>query len=105
MLRQSGYVLKTLSELQDAVIEVFKNRPSLVMMDVDYRYSEESIICKALMNDPLTSGCKLLLLSTSTDIQNIAFQNNATDYLSKPFDVKEFNLKVRKQLKDYHVVA
>jgi DNA-binding response OmpR family regulator len=74
-----------------------EQRPDLVVLDVSMPEATGLEVCEALRADPLTAGCRVLLLSAGASPDDIArgLAAGADAYLPKPFTVAGLVARVR----------
>lgn len=78
-----------------------KNRPALVLLDLDMPSMDGFAVLRALRADPATVNTTVVVLSGLSDSQDkvAAFDLGATDYVTKPFDFSELRARVRSALR------
>jgi CheY-like chemotaxis protein len=74
-----------------------EQRPDLVVLDVSMPGATGLEVCAALRADPLTAGCRVLLLSAGASPDDVArgLAAGADAYLPKPFTVAGLVAQVR----------
>ena len=72
-------------------------RPALVLLDIALPGMDGIELCRQLRSDPLSAATPILFVTVSNDIESktAAFDAGADDYLVKPFDLQELNLRVQ----------
>lgn len=85
----------------DALEQVARHRPDILVLDVMMPNLSGYEVCKRLKDDPATAEVPVLILSARGDSSHIkeGFQVGADDYLPKPFDPEEMELRVRALLR------
>ncbi|MFC4143552.1 response regulator transcription factor [Pedobacter mendelii] len=80
--------------------EMILIHPDLVLLDVRIEGSMKngSEICKEVKSSSEMSGLPVILLSAERDLEFIAADSGANDYLSKPFGLDHLILKVNQFL-------
>lgn len=74
-----------------------QTRPDLVLVDVRMPDCSGFDLCIALKSNPLTQGIPIIFLTGETDVLNKVKGLNlgATDYITKPFNPAELQVRVR----------
>ena len=96
-LTKAGYRV-TCATSSDAARQILRNlRPDLVLLDIAMPGTDGIELCRQLRANPFTAGIPTLFLTVSEDMQNkiAAFNAGADDYLVKPFDLQELELRVK----------
>lgn len=75
-------------------------KPDLVVLNVDLSKNDGYQVCRRLKDNEVSRHIPLLFLSVHLDLQDQikAYGAGADDYLTKPFDLMEFNRKVENLL-------
>lgn len=75
-------------------------KPDLILLDIRLNNPLKNgiTICMWLKSQPLTHTLPVILVSAEKDIGLIAINCGANDFISKPFDVKQLEGKVRHYL-------
>lgn len=63
--------------------------PNLVLLDVRLQNGYGHLLCKDLKENPKTSDIKVILVSGASNLERIAHEYKADNFLSKPFSVDE----------------
>lgn len=99
IFKDAGY--EVVASATAAVIKDIKIiQPQLVLLDVRISGSEKSgaDICQEIKNTELGRELPVILISAENDISFIASECGADSYISKPFDINDILLKVKKLL-------
>lgn len=98
VLEEEGYIVET--TLDGNVIPKIHNKmPDLLLLDIWMSGQDGRDICKQIKSDSMISSLPVILFSANKNIENIALQYKAQDYLSKPFEIQELIRKVENVLK------
>ena len=98
VLEEEGYIVET--TLDGNVIPKIHNKmPDLLLLDIWMSGQDGRDICKQIKSDSMSSSLPVILFSANKNIENIALQYKAQDYLSKPFEIQELIRKVENVLK------
>jgi signal transduction histidine kinase/DNA-binding response OmpR family regulator len=82
---EAGYAVTTASTGQEAVTEVRRHRPDLVVLDVMMPEMNGFDVAAVLRNDPLTADIPIVILSIVQDRER-GFRLGVDRYLTKPID-------------------
>lgn len=81
-----------------------KSQPDLALVDVMMPGLDGYEVCRRIKRDSLTSNCLVIMVTAKTDIEDIeeGFSSGAMDFISKPFNPREFMIRVRNALQLKH---
>lgn len=98
-LTEHGYFV-TASPTGEETDNLIENIPDLVLLDLTLHgtFRNGADICIKLKNSPLTQDLPVILVSGERDIQAVAANCGANDYIKKPFDIDDFTQKVNTYL-------
>ena len=96
-LTRAGYQVACAGSSHAALEVLAGIRPDLVLLDIALPGIDGIELCRQLRADPITARLPVLFLTVSGDMQSktAAFNAGADDYLVKPFDLQELNLRVK----------
>jgi two-component system, OmpR family, alkaline phosphatase synthesis response regulator PhoP len=85
---------------EQGLISALKNRPDLVILDVEMPKMRGWEVCKLLKSNRLTEKIPVLMLTSKSEIGDyiVAMQQGADDYLTKPFVPDDLVERVRRLL-------
>lgn len=100
-LTQGGYQVLTAHNGYEALQSALRERPDLVLLDVAMPEMDGIEVCRRLRASPVTASIPILFLTVAKDIKTkiAGFNAGADDYLIKPFDLQELNLRVKALLR------
>lgn len=100
MLEQPGYRVLTSLSAEDAVKQVEKEKPDLLLLDVLMPGTDGFTLAKQLKQNPEYSSIPIIFLTALNSADDIVkgFQLGADDYITKPFKKEELLIRVRHQL-------
>lgn len=88
MLEDAGYAVEIQPDGQ-AVEQMVEPFPDLVFLDIRVSGTDGRDICQHLKGQDATRHIPIILLSAHTEIQRIAEDAGADDFLTKPFQMEE----------------
>ena len=91
-----GYAVSSAVNGQDALAQIRKEQPDLVLLDMHMPKMNGLDVLTHLQDDPATARIPVIMLSVATtypDVQK-ALQRGAVAYLPKPFGVRELSRQV-----------
>ena len=100
-LRQSGYTVVTAPDGNSALAEVRRQRPDLVLLDLNLPDIAGTEVCRRLRRDPSTSSLPIMMITARTEEIDrvVGFELGADDYIVKPFSPREIVLRVQAVLR------
>src|SRR3990172_405691 len=86
-VEHAGHICLTADDGQAAVEQAQKDRPDLIILDVNMPRLNGFDACRRIRADPLLAGVPVVFLSVRGALQEVAagFDAGATEYLVKPF--------------------
>jgi CheY-like chemotaxis protein len=91
---------------KDALLQVEKNPPDLILLDIMMPGISGYEVCKKLKDDKKTSYIPIVMVSALTEKSEKikCIEAGADDFLSKPVDVNELMVRVKSllRIKYYH---
>lgn len=95
---------------QEGIQVACREIPDLIISDVMMPKVDGYHLCQTLKSDEKTCHIPLILLTARADISSklVGLETGADDYLSKPFDIRELNVRIKnllrkqKQLQDIY---
>ncbi len=102
-LRADGYEVATAYDGVEALILARQRRPDLVILDIVMPRLDGFQVCQKLRSDASLAAVPILFLTAKGAIEDrIKGLDSADDYLTKPFDVRELQSRVRALLRRSH---
>jgi two-component system, OmpR family, response regulator RpaA len=100
-LSQSGYQVIWASSGYEALQKSRRHTPNLVLLDIGMPDMDGIEVCRRLRANPASAAIPILFLTASGGIESkiAGFNAGADDYLVKPFDLQELNLRVKALLR------
>jgi two-component system OmpR family response regulator len=98
-LRFGGYDVATAAEGFDALREVRKEEPDLIVLDVNLPDIDGFEVCRRLRRDGIATP--VIFLTARDDIEDLrtGFRHGGDDYLTKPFSLDELGLRIEAVLR------
>ncbi len=95
------YKLSVALDGGNALKQVEKNPPDLILLDIMMPGIDGYEVCRRLREAPATREIPVMFLSALEDVQDKArgFEVGGNDYLTKPFEILEVKARVRSLLK------
>jgi two-component system phosphate regulon response regulator PhoB len=93
ILQEQGFETLSISEPED-LSEIVPFRADVILLDEFINSKPGNRLCRKIKQEPALANIPVIILSTANDIELIATECNANDYISKPFDVASMVSKV-----------
>ncbi len=100
ILQKEGYKVRPVTNGFSALEAIQSSRPDLILLDIMMPDISGYEVCEKLKSDPHLRGIPIIFLSALEDVFNKAkaFEVGGSDYITKPFQVKEVLARVNNQL-------
>lgn len=100
-LRQAGFAVSSAGDGASALAEVKRQRPSLLLLDLNLPDMSGTEIAKRLRREPETEALPIVMLTArGEEIDRVVgFELGADDYIVKPFSPRELVLRVQAVLR------
>jgi two-component system phosphate regulon response regulator PhoB len=93
ILNEQGFETLSMPEPED-LKEIIPFKPDLILLDEFINDRPGHRLCLQIKQVEALNHIPVIILSTANDIELIATECNANDYISKPFDVNDMIIKV-----------
>ena len=96
-LKKEGYQVRGVTSGEEALQEVERQIPSLIILDLMLPGADGFDVCKALRSDSRTKTVPVIMLTARSEEADIVIglELGADDYLTKPFSPRELIARVR----------
>ncbi|MDB5119394.1 MAG: response regulator receiver protein [Sphingobacteriales bacterium] len=101
-------VIKQILELNDYEVETSLNglslmnevypNPDLILLDILMPDTDGRDICRAIKTGIHTHHTPVIMMSAFSDLSTIIFDTKADDFITKPFEISELLIKIKKHL-------
>jgi CheY-like chemotaxis protein len=85
ILDSDGYLVTTAEDGLDAWTEIGRDRPSMVVLDIEMPGLDGCEVCRRIKSQPETRGIPVLLVSGCGRTAELARSAGADGFLDKPF--------------------
>lgn len=105
MIRDLGYMPRPVASVKKAQEAVEKRMPNLILLDISMPDITGFEYCTMLKNDVKTRDIPVIFISAldATEDRVKGFQLGAVDYISKPFEKEEVNVRLATHMKIYRM--
>ena len=95
-LRQAGYSVASARDGESALAEIRRQRPDVVLLDLNLPDVPGTEICRRLRRDPATQSIPIVMITArGEEIDRVVgFELGADDYVVKPFSPRELVLRI-----------
>lgn len=100
-LSNKGYYVTVVYDGIEALKAVQRQKPNLIVLDVRMPHMSGMEVCRRLRQNPQTADIPIIFLTALTHLDNKleGFEAGADDYITKPFETRELELRVRAVLR------
>ena len=101
-LEKKGYRVVTASDGNQALAEAKRSRPKLIVLDVMMPHKTGWEVARALKQDPVTEGIKIVMLTAIGEQMNEMTSPlyGADAYFDEPFDFSSLEKKIAELVED-----
>jgi len=96
-LKSDGYKIRMAMDGEDALAQVERNAPELILLDIEMPKIDGFETCRHLQAHPATQGIPVIFMTALTDTENKVkgLSLGAVDYITKPFEQEEVLARVK----------
>ena len=100
-LKRAGYEVLTAQDGLDALAVARRHHPALVILDINMPVLNGLEACLQMRSDPILASIPILFLTVYRTISDRVqgLDHGADDYMTKPFDLLEFEARIRALLR------
>lgn len=102
ILEDEGYEVELSSNGQILLLRK-DNLPDVILMDVWMPGIYGGTLGELIKMQAHTKHIPIIMMSASKDLEKIARDSGATDFLSKPFEVSDLSAIVKKHIQNYNI--
>jgi DNA-binding response OmpR family regulator len=101
-LERAGYRVRDVADGEAALEAVARQRPDLILLDIDLPGIDGFTVCQRLKEDPATTGIRILMLTAMSEEadRERGLQVGADGYVAKPFGPLALLARIRDELTD-----
>jgi two-component system sensor histidine kinase/response regulator len=101
LLTTEGHRVQEAADGDQALSAVRRAPPDVILLDIMMPGMDGFQVCRILKNDPATAPLSILIITALGDRPNRlkGIEAGADDYLTKPIDINEVNLRLRNALR------
>lgn len=94
VLEEKGYTVFALTNPREVMATIEREKPDLVLLDLWMPGIGGDKLARMIRQNAETTDLPVILISANKNTPQIAEEVEATDYISKPFDIEELEQKV-----------
>lgn len=100
LLAPLGYAVRSAGDGEEALAEVDREAPDLVLLDLQMPRCDGYAVCRRLKSDPATRLIPVVVVTSHVEMdwKLAAVEIGADDYLPKPFSTQELVARVKARL-------
>lgn len=100
VLSKEGYRVKVFPQGEMAITSAMKDPPDLILLDINMPGLDGYQVCEILKENDELKDIPVLFFSGLKDVDSVvqAFEKGGVDYISKPFRIKEIQVRVETHL-------
>lgn len=88
ILEDEGYQVLASEQVRNIDV-IAEHQPALILLDDRLPGEYGHVICKRIKSNLRTKHIPVVLVSATRDLEKVAFDCKADDFLPKPFDLKD----------------
>ncbi len=97
IMKKAGFQVRVAEDGVQAVLEVEKERPDVVLLDIMLPKRDGFSVCEIIKSNPEWSNVKIIMLTAKSREEDKlrAMSLGADDYITKPFSTRELISRVK----------
>ena len=99
-LENAGYEVETASDGTEGLLKLAQSRPDLIVLDIYMEPMDGLSMLKKVREDEKVKDIPIIMLTASGKKREVFEAEGISDYITKPFDSKDFLTRVGRVLKD-----
>jgi sigma-B regulation protein RsbU (phosphoserine phosphatase) len=105
ILTEQGYAVSLAEDGVSGLETALREKPDLIILDLRMPKMDGVEMCRQVRASPAISNCQILVLTSLNlrDQLERSIEAGADDFVSKPFNMTELNLRIHAMLKLRHV--
>ena len=102
------FIMKQALEIKNYEVEISdsfrgiesikRSAPDLILLDISLTDTDGGEACRKLKSNEFTKHIPIIILSGNPDLEKVAGDAEADDYLAKPFNLVDFYQKIKLNL-------
>lgn len=103
-LEQEGYEIRVIQDGKDALEEITKNPPDLILLDLMLPGMNGLEVARIIRKDEHTSNIPIIMITARSEEMDVlqGLEMGADDYITKPFRPREVIARVKALLRRHH---
>ena len=98
ILEQAGFEVLTAPNVSTTISLLKKHRPNLLLLDIWLAGENGAHLAIAQKKDQETKKIPIILVSANNDVEKMARETGADDFIAKPFDIDHLEQMVYKHI-------
>jgi DNA-binding response OmpR family regulator len=95
ILEEQGYDVIAFNHFEP-LEDIIEFQPELILLDIRLSDGYGHLLCAKLKSNPTTAHIPVILVSAASNLEKIAKESKADNFLSKPFDLDELIQMVKR---------
>lgn len=100
ILEQAGFEVLTATDAASTLKQIDVHKPVLLLLDIWLAGENGAILAKKLKAKPSTKSMPIIMVSANNNVEKMAKEAGADDFIAKPFDIDYLEKMVYKHVED-----
>ena len=100
ILEQAGYTVLTAPDAVTTMKQITEQKPSLILLDIWLAGENGAVLAKKLKGEDSTKHIPIIMVSANNNVEKMAKDAGADDFIAKPFDIDILENMVQKYLQN-----